>query len=97
MESLWEKVKQGFLLAAERTDELTKIGKLKFNIVGLHRTIEQNFNELGGKVYELTKSGRRKKPVTDDKDVKKLIKKIKGLEKQLSKEEKKLKNLLNKT
>jgi predicted RNase H-like nuclease (RuvC/YqgF family) len=97
MESLWEKVKQGFLLAAERTDELTKIGKLKFSIVGLHRTIKQNFEELGGKVYELAKSSRRKKPVTDDEEVRKLIKKIKRLEKQLSEEEKNLKNLLNKT
>jgi len=95
MESLWEKVKKGFILAAERSEELTKIGKLKLNIMGTHRKIRQNFEELGGKVYELSKSGRRKTPITNDEEVLKLIKGIKRLEKELSKEEKELEDLLN--
>ncbi len=93
METLWEKVKKGFMLAAERTDELTKIGKLKLDIVATHRNIARQFEELGGRTYELVKSGKRKKPVTDDKDVAALIKQIRVLEKQLNKEEKALKQL----
>ena len=96
MESLWEKVKKGIMLAAERTDELTKMGKLKFDIIGTHHTIEHNLGELGGIVYELIKTGRRKKPLTDDENVAKLIKTIKCLEKELSKEKKNLTNYLRK-
>lgn len=96
MESLWEKVKHGFILAAERTDELTKIGKLKLDIIATHRKIRQQFEELGGRTYELTKSGKRKKPLTDDEDVAKLIKAIQCFEKQLSKEEKALNELQKK-
>ncbi|TES91142.1 MAG: hypothetical protein E3J87_08410 [Candidatus Cloacimonadota bacterium] len=97
METLWEKVKKGFILVVEKTDELTKIGKLKLNIVGIHRKINQNFEELGGKIYALTKTGKRKKPVTDDANVQKLIKRIKQLEKDLAMEEKQLNNLIKKS
>lgn len=96
MDALWEKVKQGFLLAAERTDELTKIGKLKLDMVATHRKIRQNLEELGGRTYELVKSGKRKKSVIEDEDVAKLIKAIRSLEKQLSKEEKELAKLKKK-
>lgn len=94
METLWEKVKKGFIIAVEKTDELTKMGKLKFDIAGTHRRIKQNFEELGGKVFDLIKSGKRKKPVTEDKNISKLIKNIKCLEKELSKYEEELNNLL---
>ena len=97
METLWEKVKKGFILAVERTDELTKIGKLKLDIAGIHRKIKQHFEELGGRVYELTKTGKRKKPVIDDENVLELIKRIKCLEKELTEEEKELNNLINKS
>jgi hypothetical protein len=97
MESLWKKVKKGFMLAAERTDELTKIGKLKLDIVATHRKIRRSFEELGGRTYELIKSGKRKKPLTDEKNVAKLIKEIQCLEKQLAKEEKALTKLQKKS
>lgn len=97
METLWEKVKKGFMLAAERTDELTKIGKLKLDIVATHRKITRQFEELGGRTYELIKSGRRKKPVADDKDIAALVKEIQTLEEQLSEEEKELKKLQSKS
>lgn len=98
MDSLWEKVKQGFMLAAERTDELTKMGKLRLDIAATHRKIRQNFEELGGRAYELLKSGKKgKKSVTDDEDIAALIKTIKVLEKQLSKEEKELNKLRKKS
>ncbi len=96
METLWDKIRKGFILAAEKTDELTKIGKLRVDIVGIHRNIRQNFEELGGRIYELAKTGRRKKSVTDDDSVIELINKIKKLEKELVKEEKQLNNLINK-
>jgi hypothetical protein len=63
--------------------------------MGMHRKIKQNFEELGGKVYELSKSGRRKKPIITNEKVLKLIKGIKRLEKELSEEEKGLEDLLN--
>jgi len=95
MASLWERVKKGLVVAAEKTDEFTKMGKLKIDIAGTHRKIEQNFEELGGKVYDITKTGKRKKAVTDDKDISKLIEKIKGLEKELGEKEEELNGLLS--
>lgn len=97
MESLWERVKKGFILAAERTDELTKIGKLKLDMAATHRKIKNQFEELGGRTYELVKSGKRKKPLTDDEHIANLIKNIQSLEKQLGKEEKALRKLKEKS
>jgi hypothetical protein len=93
METLWEKVKHGFIIAAEKTDELTKIGKLKLDIIATHRKIRQNFEELGGRAYELLKTGRSKKPVRGDKEISQIIRKIKDLEKDLAKQEKEIKKL----
>ncbi|OQX55598.1 MAG: hypothetical protein B5M53_04040 [Candidatus Cloacimonas sp. 4484_209] len=96
METLWEKVKKGFILAAERTDEFTKIGKLRIDIAGIHRKIKQNFEELGGKVYAQLKSGKRKKAIEDNADVKRLVDEIKELEKELIKTEKEINEIINK-
>jgi hypothetical protein len=98
MDSLWEKVKQGFIMAAERTDELTRIGRLKLDIAATHRKIRQNFEELGGRTYEFSKPGKKsKKALTDNEDIQRIIKAIGNLEKQLSKEEKQLSKLQKKT
>jgi len=96
METLWHKVKKGFILAVEKSDELTRMGKLKMDIVGTHRNIKKNFEELGGRIYELTKTGRRKKSVTEDEGVSKLMKNIKKLEKELTQKEKQLDKLFKK-
>ena len=46
-------VKDGLNKLAEKTDQLTQIGRLKLDIISLKREIEKNFAELGGRVYQL--------------------------------------------
>ncbi len=61
--TIWEdikkSVKQGFTVAAEKTEEYTKIGKLKVDILNVNRSLDKAFTELGREIYELAKSGKK--------------------------------------
>ncbi|KPJ60086.1 MAG: hypothetical protein AMJ46_08230 [Latescibacteria bacterium DG_63] len=82
MNSLWENIKKGvsefYASAAERTDELAKVGVRKFDIVGIRRNIGHEMAELGGRVYHMIVE-EKNKDVADDSDVKKSVKSIKRL------------------
>ena len=49
MGDLWEKVRKsvidGVQIAAEKTEELTKLGKIKIEILNIKRKISKNFTE----------------------------------------------------
>ncbi len=53
--SLWETVKkglvEGFQVASDKTSEYTRIGRLKIDVLGIKKEIEEKFIELGGRVY----------------------------------------------
>ncbi len=53
--SLWETLKkglvEGFQVASDKTSEYTRIGRLKIDVLGIKKEIEEKFVELGGRVY----------------------------------------------
>ena len=51
----WEAVRDGAKLAVEKSEEMAKIGKLRYRIYTNHKQAEKLFNELGGIVYEMAK------------------------------------------
>ena len=91
MEKLWEKVKKsltdGYNVAAEKTEELTKLGKLKIDILNTKRKISKQFTELGGTVYEASKDGKTTQ-VMKTPEVEAIMSSIKTLEEELSEKEK---------
>jgi hypothetical protein len=90
VESLWERIreglKEGVLTAAEKTEELAKVGKGKIDVVTIRRKIGKTFAELGGKVYHMV-TEEKTTAIADRKEVKQLIDQVKGLEKQLKAKE----------
>ncbi len=99
MENLWGKIKksvmEGVSAAAEKTEEYTKIGKSKLDILAVKRKISKNFSELGGIVYDAVKEKNADK-VLKSPEVKKLIDSLDELEKELSGKEKKLEDITKK-
>ena len=57
MANLWDDIartiRDGVGTVVEKTEELTKIGKIKVDIINIKRNVDKNFSELGGKVYHL--------------------------------------------
>ena len=86
MEKLWEKVKksiaEGYTVAAEKTEELSKLGKLKLDMLNIKHNISKQFTELGGAVYEASKAGKASQ-VMKSEEVEKAIESIKTLEEEL--------------
>ncbi|MFQ5606164.1 MAG: hypothetical protein ACE5HS_23075, partial [bacterium] len=57
MANLWDDIaktiREGVDTVVEKTEELTKIGMIKMDIINIKRNVDKNFSELGGKVYHL--------------------------------------------
>jgi hypothetical protein len=81
-ESLKKNVQEGIHTVSEKTDELTRIGRLKIEIIAVKRDIEKSFIELGGRVYELLKS-EKKISLTKDQQINTVADKISGYEDRL--------------
>ncbi|MFC1608172.1 hypothetical protein ACFL47_09390 [Candidatus Latescibacterota bacterium] len=99
MEKLWEKIKksvvEGASYAAGKTEEFTKLGKMKIEILNLKRKISSNFTELGGTAYEAIKADNIDKELKSDK-VTALIDTIDKLENELEAKEKQYEELSKK-
>lgn len=91
MGDLWEKIRKsvidGVQAAAEKTEELTKLGKIKIEILNIKRKISKNFTELGGITYEAIKESTTKEELKSDK-VNAIIEKLKELDSELEAKEK---------
>ncbi|MFC1573606.1 hypothetical protein ACFL30_00315 [Candidatus Latescibacterota bacterium] len=100
MENLWGKIKksviEGASYAAEKTEELTKLGKIKIEILNVKRKISGQFSELGSITYEAVKAETVEKELASD-NVKALIETINGLESELLAKEKHYDELSKKT
>lgn len=87
MPNLWDDIaktiREGVDTVVEKTEELTKIGRIKVDLINIKRNIDKNFSELGGKVYHLMVE-EKKTQVASDSEVKKIIDSIKLLEKELN-------------
>jgi len=96
MSSLWDNIKKSvaefYASAAEKTDELAKVGVRKFDIVGIRRNIGHEMAELGGRVYHMIVE-EKNKDIVEDTDVKKFIKSIKNLEAFLKEKEKEIEDI----
>ncbi len=92
MEKLWERIRksvaEGVSVAAEKTEELTKLGKLKFEILNTKRKISKTFTELGSMTYDAFKGGKSNE-IAKSSEVKDLINTIKELEAELDGKEEK--------
>ncbi len=86
MANLWDDIaktiREGVDTVVEKTEELTRIGRIKVDILNIKRNVEKNFSELGGRVYQLI-SKEKKTAISTDKEAKEIIECIKILEREL--------------
>lgn len=91
MAELWEKIrktiKEGIATATEKTEELTKLGKAKIDILTVKHQISKQFTELGGIVYEASKENKEGEVLALPK-TKAVVASLKKLEKELTAKEK---------
>jgi hypothetical protein len=75
--SVWDEVKRGIddisdvakevaNLLAEKTDEISKEGKLKLEIFNLERQVRSKETKLGRKTYQLWSKDKKSAPSKDD-------------------------------
>ena len=86
MANLWDDIaktiREGVGTVVEKTEELTKIGRIKVDILNIKRNVKKNFSELGGRVYQLI-TKEKKTAISTDREAKEIIECIKILEKEL--------------
>ncbi len=86
MANLWDDIaktlREGVDTVVEKTGELTKIGKIKIDILNIKRNVQKNFAELGGRVYHLITT-KKETAISADKEANEIIECIKILEKEL--------------
>ncbi len=99
MQDLWEKIKksvvEGVTIAAEKTEEYTKLGKAKIEILNTKRKISAKFTELGSILYDAIKDGSTDEVIKSDK-VEELVDVIKGFESELESKEQKFEEMKKK-
>lgn len=79
---LWQDLRKSLKKAGEKTSGFTRMGRIKIDILGLKREIEEKFIELGGRVYQL--GGENKQiDLNKDKEIAHLIEQIRELEQEL--------------
>ena len=86
MASLLDSIRDGLELVVDKTEEYTKIGKLKVDIFTTKRNIEKQFTDLGGRAFELLTGDDPESLQKHDK-VTKLIEDIQSLERELKEKE----------
>ena len=96
MGTLFEDIKNGIRdgieLVVDKTEEYSKIGKLKVDILGIKRNIEKLFSELGGQTYELL-SKEEKVDLAGDEEIKRLVDDLKAQEEKLDAKKNEIKNV----
>ena len=96
METMWKKVIKNiaeyYRSVSEKTGDLTKIGRLKLEIIATKRDIEKAFIELGGRVYQSFVSSSENE-IPKDADVGRLVGLIEGKEQTLRRLEEKVEQI----
>ena len=99
MEKLWEKIRksvaEGVSIAAEKTEEYTKLGKSKLEILNTKRKISKIFTELGGIIYDSIKAGNTEE-ILKSSIVEDFIDTLKQLESELDSKEQKFEEMKKK-
>lgn len=81
LNSLSKIIVDGYNNISEKAEEVTKIGRIKIEIIASKRDIEKLFVELGGRFYSNFNS--KEFDFLKDKDITDLISKVKEKEKKL--------------
>jgi len=76
-------VQDGLTKLADKTDQLTQIGRLKLDIASIKRDIDKQSAVLGSRVYQLAVN-EKKDAVLDDLEVKHQFEKLAALEDRLA-------------
>jgi hypothetical protein len=79
----WGAVKGGAKIAAEKSEEMAKVGKVRYRTHTLHKQAEKLFADLGGMVYDLAKPPYEN-PLSNS-EVMKLVEEIKKVEEETAK------------
>ena len=94
--TLWEDikktVKEGVSVAAEKTEEYTKIGKVKVDVLNIKRNIEKLHEDLGKEVYRSISTGKKADLASNEK-VAGLVKKLDDQNEMLKKKEKEIEKI----
>ena len=79
MASIWDDlkktVKEGFSVAAAKTEEYTKIGRAKLDLMNLNKSLNRTFQDLGVEVHAQITEGAQG-PIIQNMKVKGLVEKI---------------------
>jgi nucleoside-triphosphatase THEP1 len=104
--SFWDKLRdnlaQGIKVAADRTDEIARTGKLKLDVLNLKRKLSHQFSELGRKlVVHINATGDKSKLGTVKKfieqaDVKEILDEVGSLRAKIEDIEKQLQEMAEK-
>ncbi|MBO8130000.1 MAG: hypothetical protein H0Z29_00620 [Candidatus Marinimicrobia bacterium] len=73
--------------AADKAEEVTKLGKVKLEIFQIKKDIERKEAELGHIVYDSIKGSENKKSIKVDKNTEKIVKEIDELRRKLEEKE----------
>ncbi|MCC7429918.1 hypothetical protein IT568_03650 [bacterium] len=88
--TLWDEIKtnlkEGFDFTVSKAEELTKMGTLKLEILGIKRKIEKVFTEIGGISYDYT-TKNSKVSLTETESFVKLVAKVNKLKNELEEKE----------
>ncbi|MCD6308728.1 MAG: hypothetical protein J7M24_07015 [Candidatus Latescibacteria bacterium] len=99
MEKLWGKIKKsvvdGVQTAAGKTEEYTRLGKAKLDILAVKRKISKSFTELGGIVYDGVKEKKGADTLKTD-EVATLVDTLDALEEELREKEAALEDMTKK-
>ncbi len=83
--ALWDDVKKNMVdwygVAADKTNELAKVGVRRYDIFGISRDIERQFSEMGSLVYTALNAGRT--DFADDSLLLGFADRVRALEKEL--------------
>ncbi|MDH4227052.1 MAG: hypothetical protein OEV59_04775 [Deltaproteobacteria bacterium] len=78
----WEAVKVGAKKASDKGEEVAKVSKLRYNAYSKHKEAENILSELGGKVYDLSKTPSEN-PFANE-GVKGLVEKVRKIEEEVA-------------
>lgn len=79
--SLSKMVADGYNNISDKAEEVTKIGRVKIEIIATKRDIEKLFVELGGRFYNNFE--KQSATIFKDKEIRDLVEQIREKEKQL--------------
>jgi hypothetical protein len=100
-QEIWGKIKksvtEGVTVAAEKTEEFTKLGKAKLDVLNSKRKITKKHGELGCLIYTMLKEGKPGNKILQTEEVMNLVDNLKSLDIEMAEKEKLYESLKKKT